>query len=148
MTHTLVYTFRGNRFVDDLRGRGVEVYVLGKLKEDIVAFLAVVERERPARVIGIALVQRDGETRAEVCAINQFGRYGKKVNAGGKESYTLVNPAPHVFTDARRPTHSFCNWAAYKVAEFVESRDILTTHSFIHFRPQDAATCGGVISFL
>jgi hypothetical protein len=61
------------------------------------------------------------------------------VNKHGADSYPLVNPAPSLFKDARAPTRTFCNWAAYKVAEYLDTNDIAATHSFIHFRAKDSA---------
>lgn len=136
MSRTCIYTFRTNPYVAELKKCGAKVFVLGRLKEDIMQLLDVIEREQPERVIGVALVRERGTTRAEVKAINQFGRRAK-VNKKGAESYDLTNPAPHLFKDAHSPTRTFCNWTAYKIAEFLHMRNISSAHGFIHFRADD-----------
>lgn len=145
MSHTFVYTFRTNPYIAKLEESGAKIFVLGKLKEDMPQMLDAIAHEQPKRIAGVALVRGVEETRAETEAINQFGRYGKKVNAHGKERYALVNPDPHTFRYARTSTHSFCNWAAYKVAEYVAEHRIAAAHSFIHFRADDIELLHGYL---
>ncbi len=146
MSRVFVYTFRTNPYVANLEKCGARVFVLGKLRKDIKHLLDEVARKKPGRIVGVALVRGREGTRAEVEAINQFGCHGKKVHAQGRDAYALINPDPQVFKDARTPTHSFCNWTAYKVAESLVKGGYDAQHSFIHFCAADVELLYGHIS--
>jgi hypothetical protein len=136
----VVYSFRTNKFLSQLRATGFDVFVFGKLKDDLVRFQQLVEDAKPSRIVGIAVVKT--RSRFETRAVNRFGRRGK-VSPAGKASYLLYVPPESMFPRSRRATTSFCNWTAYKTSEFAEPKGIKV--SFLHFNDNDISA---VIDFL
>lgn len=128
MKSTLVYSFRTNKYLDKFKKEGIEVFVFGKLKEDLKKFQDLIEKLEPKFIIGLAEVKE--QSRLETLAINSFGQKGK-VNKAGKDSYSMHIPVEAPFPKSKRSSNSFCNWTMYKIAEIVNTKD--TRFSFIHF---------------
>ncbi|HEY0908138.1 MAG TPA: hypothetical protein VGE35_02190 [Candidatus Paceibacterota bacterium] len=132
MEKLLVYSFRTNKHIVAFKEAEIDVFVLGKLKEDMAKLVELIEKRQPARVIGVAEIKT--KSRFESVAINSFGPKGK-VNRRGKKSYALYIPKSPIFHVSKIPTRSFCNWAMYKVSEAIGSRGV--RHSFVHFNRGD-----------
>ncbi|MES2623377.1 MAG: hypothetical protein V4576_03130 [Patescibacteria group bacterium] len=129
---TLFYTFRTNKHIPIFTNEGICLFTFGKLKEDFKKFEALIEKEKPTYIIGIAEVKT--KTRIELKAVNNFGKVGK-VSKNGKDSYILYIPSESVFTISKGYITSFCNWAMYKISELTEGKDI--KNSFVHFNESD-----------
>lgn len=132
MTSPLVYTFRTSKYREEFRKIGVEVFVFGKLHDDIIKFQKLIDPTKPKQIIGLAEIK--SPSRFETLAINAFGKSGK-VNRNGKESYVLYVPSNTDFSKSNKPTNSFCNWTMYKISELVDIKQ--TKVSFLHFNQKD-----------
>jgi pyrrolidone-carboxylate peptidase len=132
MKSTLVYSFRTNKHLDRFKVEGIEVFVFGKLKEDLNRFQELIEELSPKTIIGLAEIKT--QSRLETLAINSFGQKGK-VSKLGKDSYPMYTQTQMPFLKSRRPSNSFCNWTMYKIAEIISAQNIKS--SFIHFNRND-----------
>jgi pyrrolidone-carboxylate peptidase len=132
MKSTLVYSFRTNKHLDKFKEEGVEVFIFGKLKEDLKKFQDLIERLKPKFIVGLAEIKT--QSRLETLAINSFGQKGK-VNKVGKDFYYIYTQAQAPFPKSKRPSNSFCNWTMYKIAEIVSTKN--TKFSFVHFNRND-----------
>jgi hypothetical protein len=132
MTSTLVYTFRTNKCLSEFHKASLEVFVFGKLKEDLTKFRLLIEKTQPKHIIGLAEVKT--QSRLETLAINAFGRNGK-VSKNGKDSYSLYALSGMTFSKSKKPTSAFCNWTTYKISELINPKH--TKISFIHFNQDD-----------
>lgn len=132
MSTTLVYTFRTNKHVSVFKQVGIEVFVFGKLKQDLVTFQRLIHIVKPQSIIGLAEVK--GRSVIETRAVNAFGRAGT-IHKNGKAAYKLSVPKKRPFSLSKKPTRSFCNWTTYKICEFAESKSIRV--HFIHYNPGD-----------
>ena len=84
-----VYTFRTCPFKDQLG----EVFVLGKLKEDLAKFLVEVETEKPDWIVGVALGKK---SRVEKLTVNAFNGK-KKILKDGRGSFQLDTAGCRLF---------------------------------------------------
>jgi hypothetical protein len=132
MKSTLVYSFRTNKHLDKFKEEGVEVFVFGKLKEDLIKFQILIDKLQPKRIIGLAEVKT--QSRLETVAVNSFGRKGK-VSKSGTDSYPMYTQGRLPFQKSKQPSNSFCNWTMYKIAEIVSTKNI--RFSFVHFHRDD-----------
>lgn len=39
MASTLIYSFRTNKYLDKFKDEGIEIFIFGKLKEDLIKFV-------------------------------------------------------------------------------------------------------------
>ena len=131
MSSTLLYTFRTNRHLHEFKRAGLDIFVFGKLKEDVGTFQKIIEKNKPRLIISVAEIR--AQSRFETSAINAFGRNGK-VNKAGKDSYALYTPA-NIFPKSKRPTRSLCNWTMYEIGELAQVQSI--NNSFIHSNARD-----------
>lgn len=141
MNSILVYTFRTSKHLDTFKNTGVPIFVFGKLKEDFEKFKALILEANPDLILGLAEIQTP--TRIESKAINLFGSE-KVVVSGGPNYYSLYKPEYLDFILNKGSTNSFCNWTAYKISNFIESKYI--KNSFIHFKPEDLSKIIGFIN--
>jgi pyrrolidone-carboxylate peptidase len=140
MKSTLVYSFRTNKHLDEFKKEGIEVFVFGKLKEDLKKFQNLIERLEPKFIIGLAEIKT--QSRLETLAINSFGQKGK-VSKAGKDYYPMYTQEQVSFPKSKLPSNSFCNWTMYKIAEMVNAKNIKL--SFVHFNQYDL---GEVFNFV
>lgn len=126
----LIYTFRTNKRIAELRAAGYEIFVFGKLKQDLATFEQLILSRRPQQIVGLAHLGR--RTQLEAFAVNKFNQ--GTISQNGAETYSLFIPQGmdiHVNTE---PYATFCNWASYRIEELLEKHEIATKHSFLHFR--------------
>ncbi len=131
----LYYTFRTCPFKDKIP----DAFVFGKLKEDLIAFIEKIRSEKPDIIMGIA--KSGNSSYFERIAINQFNN-AKKISKDGKEFYELSLPKNPIFAVSNNSTDSFCNWTAYKIADFLENNGLNTRLRFIHLREEDLGRLG------
>lgn len=133
----LVYTFRTFPFKESLRKEVGSFFIFGSLKKDFEVLKELIIKHRPAVVLGLARALGKW-SHFESVAVNRFNRSGK-ISATGAGLIPLTIPA-HLggkLRIARKPSASFCNWSAYKLAEFNPGS---TRLMFAHVREQDLAT--------
>lgn len=106
-----------------------DVVILGAIKRD----LKVVFDRLPDynKVVGVA--RTNTYSRSEPVAINQFNK--GKINRNGAEDLALS--LDWSFPAAKRPTKTFCNYAAYMVQQYIESSGLSIKHSFVHINDRD-----------
>lgn len=132
MHSTLIYSFRTNKLLDKFKGEGVEVFVFGRLHEDLEKFKTLIHTTKPTHIIGLAEVRQS--SRFEKIAVNKFGKRGT-INKAGKDFYSMHIPADALFPLSSQPSKSFCNWTMYKIAEYIANDNIKL--SFVHFNRGD-----------
>ncbi len=124
----MIYTFRTCPFKDHFP----EAFVFGKLKLDLEILKKKILEEKPEIILGIAKAK--DFTRFETTVINKFNK--NKINPDGKTSFALYIPSK-IFPKSKNPTHSFCNWTAYKIKEFLKENNLPTKLAFVHVKEQD-----------
>ena len=129
---TLIYTFRTNKHLSIFRKAGIDLFVFGKLKSDLIKFQDLIQTEKPTHIIGLAEVKT--ATMFEARAINQFGPKGT-VTKKGIASFPLYVPKKPIFPKSKRTTRTFCNWTMYKICEYTAKDKIKV--SFLHFNSSD-----------
>ncbi len=132
MSNVLFYTFKSFPFSDSLPENS---FVLAKLNSDIKLLEERILNDKPEIVIGVGLVR--GFSRFERIAVNKFNKV--KVNKNSQESFSLVFPEKG-FENIKlsyKPTRSFCNWSAFKLAEFIEENNLDLKLSFLHINRKD-----------
>lgn len=132
MNSSPIYTFRTNKYVDEFKRADIDVFVFGKLKEDLVTFAELIQKAQPRQIVGLAKVRTS--SKLETLAINAFGR-DRKVNKTGKDRYSLHTPSGIDFKKSKKPTKSFCNWTMYKIGEMAAPKHI--KNSFVYFNKRD-----------
>jgi hypothetical protein len=130
----LIYTFRTTPFKEQIRTYASDTFVFGNLKVDFAVLSQKILKEKPDHIIGIA--QTAGVSRMEPFAINQFHKT-KQISAAGPKTISLYVPHKTPFKQAIKPTDSFCNWTAYKIAEFVADNALTTKVMFMHVQEND-----------
>lgn len=132
MVNVLFYTFKSFPFKDVLPSN---TFILGKLSSDIKDFQQTISKSQPELIIGVGAV-RDF-SRFERIAINKFNK--GKVSRNLIEYYDLSFPE-NGFENIKlsyKPTKSFCNWSAFKLAEFIEQNKLDSRLSFVHINRRD-----------
>lgn len=127
MKKVLFYTFR--TFPIELIDTK-DVFIFGKLKEDLKVFEKKILNESPDLIIGFGLVK--GKSRFERIAINKFNN--GVISETSPEFYNLEFPDKgfNTIKVSTKPTNSFCNWTMYKITDFLNEESLLTKMSFIH----------------
>lgn len=132
MPKVLFYTFKSFPFKDVLPANS---FVLAKLNSDIKQLQQLILEQKPEIIIGIGLVR--GFSRFERVAVNKFNN--GKVGRVSKEYFDLTFPEKG-FENLKlsyKPTKSFCNWSAFKLAEFIEQNNLDLKLSFLHINRKD-----------
>lgn len=108
----LLYTFRTFPKEKLDQNNFSEIFQFGKLRQDLDLFQKLIEERKPEIIIGFAL---SNLSRQESIAINQFNK--GCINSPGPAvvELTLLQGSP--FKTAKIPTHSFCNWTMYMLAQ-------------------------------
>ena len=127
MKKILLYTFRTFPRIGELSELNTELFVFGKLKEDLPKFLEMLKNLQPDIIIGIAK-STSNISRFETKAVNIFNKT-KKVSKDGREYYSLNYPSGGYgnIKVNNSYTDSFCNWTMYKIAENTKVK-----HQFVH----------------
>ena len=136
----LFYSFRTNKYLPEFKKSGFEVFVFGKLTEDLGKFKTLIKKNKPRYIIGLAAVK--GKTCVEPVTVNRFGKKGQ-INKNGQDSYCLEIPPNNKFLISAQPSRSFCNWTMYKIKEIINNTE--TKLVFIHFNHKDLTA---VLNFL
>lgn len=127
----LLYTFRSFPWVRELKKLDIELFVFGKLKEDLPKFLELVHNTKPDFIVGVAKSSKT--SRFETRAVNIFNNT-KKISKDGRGHYLLDYPSGG-FQNIKvnnSNTHSFCNWTMYKIAESTKIKQ-----QFVHIAEID-----------
>lgn len=130
---TLIYSFRTNRHKEFLQQSFEHVFIFeNTLKEEFERLKTLILTKKPDWIIGIGMIKRKRAV-FDYAAINKFHKNGS-VTKNGKEEYPLFIPddGAQSFKKAPFTTNSFCNWTAYKIAEFIEKNNLQIKSSFIH----------------
>lgn len=135
MEKILAYTFRTFPYRKDLAFE--ELYVFGKLNEDIHRFCNVILTKKPNRILGFANSSQKYST-IEKYSINKFHR-NKRVLNNTPEIYELNVPfeLKKYFHVRTIPTKSFCNLSIFKIKHFLEENRLDIPFSFIHIVKTD-----------
>lgn len=136
LAKSLTYTFRTNAFKDDLFGINNELFVFGKLKEDLNNFCSKILNGSPDLIIGVA--KSDSYSRFESIAINRFNKT-KKIIRGGDPFFELFIPSNTEFNISKIATDSFCNWTAYGIMSFIKNNNLRTRLCFVHLNEKDTS---------
>lgn len=132
MSGLIVYSFRTCPYVGKLKSIFNNVFIFGKLKEDIEKFFCLIIDKKPDLILGIASSSR---SHIETKAINQFNRV-KKIDKNGQESFDLFVPEINIQLN-KGYTDSFCNYVAYNVSKFIFDNKLKIKHGFIHLNKRD-----------
>lgn len=128
MSKLLLYTFRSVEYKDQFDYR---VFAFNKLNEDIEKFFALLKAEEVDHVVGVG---NGPFTRFESRAVNSF--HTKRILQEGPGSYDLFIPRASIPAGIR-PTESFCNWTAYRIAHFISENKVNIRQSFLHVRKKE-----------
>lgn len=145
-----IYTFRTCPFSGELRGLFGDVFVFGKLKEDLEKFKLEIVNDKPDYILGIAHIPKFYKSsQFETSAINQFQRV-KKVSREGIDKYNLFVPDLNNtnFRISKKNGDSFCNWTIYKISEFLSEEKLGCKFIFTHLKVEDINNLNGIITNL
>ncbi len=137
MTRLLVYTFRTFPHTEDLKREFGDIFILGRLKEDLERFYDSILKEKPKMILGIALSNSD-HSYFEPKTINCFNR-NTKIIKNGKEELTLFVPKIREtkFQISPKQTSSFCNYSMYRIKSFLEQEELTIPFLFTHIKKED-----------
>jgi pyrrolidone-carboxylate peptidase len=142
MKSQLIYTFQTYPYIDQIKGLGIEVFVLDqKLKESIHNLAEKLSSGDYYFVLGIA--DNKSKSKIESKAVNIFNS-GKKVISNGPKEYRMFCPdkedrkvlLPQIEKNGSYTT-SFCNYAMYKIQHNLSKKDIDIYHMFVHLNSDD-----------
>lgn len=133
----LLYTFSTFPWTTPLQSSGIPVIVLQKLTTDLQQIQAMIVHHRPEHVIGIARSDNDISF-METKTINSFHK--KKVSKNNPVEKYLLDTPDLPFRKRQNATHSFCNWSAFKLAEYIKDNALSTKISFVHVAERDLET--------
>ncbi len=136
----LIYTFRTFPWIEDLQKVAFslgckDVFVFGKLKDDLKRFFELIEEEKPQWIIGVAR----GRTGWDKQAFNKFNQY--QIIKSGVEYYDLYVPDSQLPL-RQFPEATFCNWTAYRINDFLNTKNQDIKLSFVHLRKADLPRLG------
>jgi len=129
----LLYTFRTFSYLDKISLNYPDIFIFGKLKEDIIKFECLVNELRPKHIFGFALTKN--KSRFEKNAANRFNK--GKISKGGENQFKLYYPTNGFLNIGLsiKSTTTFCNWTMYKVEETIKETNI--KFSFVHVKASD-----------
>lgn len=138
MKSTLIYTFRTFPYIEELNTITNEVFILSKLKEDLLQLEKIINEGNFDYICGIA--KASTESVFETKAVNQFNK--GKISKNGKDMYSLYYPKKEYIEIGLNNsyTSSFCNWGMYNVAKIIDDNQLSVNHSFIHILEKDIPT--------
>ncbi len=133
----LVYTFRTFPYQEELKREFGNVFVLGKLKEDLEQFLALILKEKPTLIVGVALADSN-YSHFEPITVNRFNKNTKIIKEGEKELLLFVpNLQETTFRISPKQTTSFCNYSVHKISSFLETERLTIPFAFTHIKKED-----------
>lgn len=132
MKKHILYTFRTNPFIPLLKEKFGEVFVFGKLNQDLDNFSNFLINNDTDMIIGFA---KSDESKTESVAINKFNNFN--ILKKGKDRFDLFIPNNSPFHISNKPTNSFCNYTMYKISNLIEHNNLKTKLAFIHFKEKD-----------
>ncbi|MCA9378992.1 hypothetical protein KC640_01055 [Candidatus Dojkabacteria bacterium] len=130
----IVYSFDSFPWKSELQEDFGEALYLKKLKIGLEQLKKRVLDERPGVVIGIAKASGK-QSSIETQTKNQFGlRKPGVILQDGNETYQLYRPAVIniPFKLRHHATATFCNYAAYHLAQFIDQNRLPTLPMFAH----------------
>lgn len=138
-----LYTFRTYPKIEQLKKIG-DVTVLGSLKKDIEELCNRLLAVEPEYILGVADMKR--KSVMEPLAINKIHK--GIINKAGLKELKLFVPSPTLFEVSVNPTHTFCNYSMYKIAEFIEKSNLKTKLMFVHLNGKDEQKIGTFVTGL
>lgn len=129
-----LYTFRTFPCKDQLQSIDNEIFIFGKLKEDLVRFVKIIQKEKPKYIIGVALSETD--SKIESYAVNMFSEL-KKIQKDGPDRIDLYVPNTDLIKISPHHTTSFCNWTIYRIAHYVTHSNLTSKLMFVHINSND-----------
>lgn len=136
MESVFIYTFSSFPYIEQLSKLSDEVFVFSnKLREDLTVLKEQLEDEQPTHILGIAMYR--GKSRYEPITVNHFHK--GVVIKGQPEQLSLYVPdaAHRLFSVAKRPSNTFCNWTMYHIQTHINEQGYNTKLSFLHLNPKD-----------
>ncbi len=133
----LVYTFRTFPYAEELEREFGEIFVLGKLKEDLERFKKLILQEKPTIILGVASSNLD-QSYFEAKTVNRFNK-NKKITKEGKLELSLFIPQikETAFKISSKTTSSFCNYSMYRIKSFLEQEKLTIPFLFVHLTKRD-----------
>ncbi len=129
MSQIFFYTFRTNRFIDEIEDvLGKEVYVIDKYSKDFAKFIEAIKLSGASKVCGIGISRY--YTRFEEFTFNKIGK--NKIVKDGPEKIKLSIPESKVFNNDARMTFGPCNYVVYRLGTETNLENY-----FLHIRPKD-----------
>lgn len=131
MSNIIVYTFRTFPEIEKLKEIFGEIFVFGKLKEDLEKFTKIIETKKPKYILGVA--KGKNVSQLEKYAINKFNKTSM-IDKNGVEKIELYIPKEleKDFKISAKPTSSFCNWTMYKIGSYLLKNKLKTKLMFVH----------------
>lgn len=132
----LIYIFDSYKNKSEILNTIENVIIIKKLKEDIEKLKLAILQTQPEMIIGIA---RSRVNYIEPVVVNRFNK-DKKVSSDGKDQYELdlLKFESIKLNICKTPTHTFCNYVGYKVADWLARKELKTIkHSFLHLLDEE-----------
>ncbi len=128
----IVYTFRSSPNLTAIQKCGFDPFIFHELKAGLNTLKTRISNEKPILVLGLA----KGTNLIEALTINQFNKT-KFVSKGSQDKFLLHIPKTisKSFKVNKRPSDSFCNWTAFKIAEFASVAHPELKVMFAHIKP-------------
>ena len=122
MSNTFFYTFRTNRFVDQIEEvLGQEVFVIEKPSKDFARLQSEIKKSGANHVVGLAIIEK-GKSRFELETYNRIG-VGRAVKSLEKTG----------IPSSKGMSYGFCNYVAFRLAASLPKLE----RSFIHLKKED-----------
>lgn len=137
----IAYTFRTFNKKDQLKNIFDNLFIFGKLRDDLQLFSEEILSLQPDYVIGVASA---ASSRIESVAVNQFNQ-NKKIDKNGQNIYPLFVPNNKLFRVSELVTTSFCNWTAYKISKLIVDKELKTQLILIHISDRDLTKLEGIL---
>ena len=130
---TIAYTFRTSPSQNELKQIFPDIFILGKIKQDLDKLFNKILATSPKLIIGLA----DSKTHSKIesLTINKFNK--KKIDKNGKEGYLLDLSDNLDFNLSKKSSSSFCNYSMYKIKQFLEINNLNIPFMFFHINNKD-----------
>ena len=137
----MAYTFRTFPKINLLKKYFPNIYVFGRLKEEIESFCEEIGKNNPDFIIGIA--KSNSNSVIEPIAINNIHHH--KIIQDSPETLSLYAPTNPLFPTSCQPTNSFCNYSMYKIQYFLNQNKLSTKLLFVHINLKDIPNLSKII---
>jgi chromosome condensin MukBEF complex kleisin-like MukF subunit len=129
MPQTFFYTFRTNKFIDEIEDAlGQEVYIIDKYSKDFAKLVEGIKLSGASNLCGIGISKY--YTRFEEYTFNKIGK--NKIVIDGLEKIKLSIPESKVFNTDTRMTFGPCNYVVYRLGTETDLENY-----FLHIMPKD-----------